>query len=533
MYEQIEKPKENKSRAVTNSIAQKKNIVKQGFGFVDNRTEDIVPIKLLSFVNNSSIEKKLGDFKNSVNPNNPIQLRSALGMVGLGNMAGDGNLYNIAGNVNLPQGTIFTENLPAATDTDQAIDRYIVRATAIGRVMSTHEFLDKNSQPPNIPNVANFMNAAHVFHANFENWARLAPGTSHAMGRPAALIMRDNLVRNVRNNSRNNANIGLIDPFITRITIPQTGAGNWVFETNWSEAANSYITRVRVGSKNLTGRIRDAGNYNAVRDLKPYAQQFEYSSAHDIGTNKNVGEQIDGLKAPNYTSWGSPTNEENHEGFDAVTKLAAEGARFVPVRMMGTNLKQNSRFFTTDIFGVIRYLSFQEMYANWGNPQWFNRQYGITTPMVIAQVAAHGNVYNGEIDLEADFDLTNDTRAINQRAQITANIQTIVNNINQYQSKRSKLIKKINKKNNQGIQQQIRGINNRIAQEKHELKPYNQHYSDLVKDVSNPAPPPEIVITHPIRDFLIRAGVTGASIIVGAFITYNTLLGLGYFSEED
>jgi hypothetical protein len=39
MYERVEKPQENKSRAVANSVAQKKNNVKQGFGFVDNRTE--------------------------------------------------------------------------------------------------------------------------------------------------------------------------------------------------------------------------------------------------------------------------------------------------------------------------------------------------------------------------------------------------------------------------------------------------------------------------------------------------------------
>jgi hypothetical protein len=37
MYEQVEKPKENKSRAVANSVAQKKSNIKQGFGFVDNR----------------------------------------------------------------------------------------------------------------------------------------------------------------------------------------------------------------------------------------------------------------------------------------------------------------------------------------------------------------------------------------------------------------------------------------------------------------------------------------------------------------
>lgn len=39
MYEQVEKPKENKSRAVANVVAQKKSNGKQGFGFVDNRSE--------------------------------------------------------------------------------------------------------------------------------------------------------------------------------------------------------------------------------------------------------------------------------------------------------------------------------------------------------------------------------------------------------------------------------------------------------------------------------------------------------------
>jgi hypothetical protein len=42
MYEQVEKPKENKSRAVSNSEAQKKSNGKQGFGFLDNRPQSIV-----------------------------------------------------------------------------------------------------------------------------------------------------------------------------------------------------------------------------------------------------------------------------------------------------------------------------------------------------------------------------------------------------------------------------------------------------------------------------------------------------------
>lgn len=39
MYEQLEKPKENKSKAVAASVVQKKGNAKQGFGFVDNRPD--------------------------------------------------------------------------------------------------------------------------------------------------------------------------------------------------------------------------------------------------------------------------------------------------------------------------------------------------------------------------------------------------------------------------------------------------------------------------------------------------------------
>lgn len=45
MYAQVEKSKENKSRAIVNSITQKKSNVKQGFGFVDNRPEAIAQRK--------------------------------------------------------------------------------------------------------------------------------------------------------------------------------------------------------------------------------------------------------------------------------------------------------------------------------------------------------------------------------------------------------------------------------------------------------------------------------------------------------
>ena len=54
MYAQVEKPKENKSRAVANSVTQKKGNVKQGFGFVDNRPEVVVQRKLQEMAKKNS-----------------------------------------------------------------------------------------------------------------------------------------------------------------------------------------------------------------------------------------------------------------------------------------------------------------------------------------------------------------------------------------------------------------------------------------------------------------------------------------------
>lgn len=53
MYAQVVKPKGNESRAVANSVAQKKSGVPQGFGFVDNRPEAIAQRKLQEIANSN------------------------------------------------------------------------------------------------------------------------------------------------------------------------------------------------------------------------------------------------------------------------------------------------------------------------------------------------------------------------------------------------------------------------------------------------------------------------------------------------
>ncbi len=73
MYPKVEKPKENKSRAVANSVAQKQSNVKQGFGFVENRPETVTQRKLQEFANRS--QTKQGAQLKSITAHNllPIQ----------------------------------------------------------------------------------------------------------------------------------------------------------------------------------------------------------------------------------------------------------------------------------------------------------------------------------------------------------------------------------------------------------------------------------------------------------------------------
>jgi len=68
MYAQVEKPKENKGRAIANSVGQKKSHVKQGFGFVDNRTE----IQMHQHLQRTA--SRHSSTSNSSSTNQPIQL---------------------------------------------------------------------------------------------------------------------------------------------------------------------------------------------------------------------------------------------------------------------------------------------------------------------------------------------------------------------------------------------------------------------------------------------------------------------------
>ncbi len=74
MYEQIEKSKENNSRSIVNTVAQKKSNLKQGFEFVDNRTEAVHQRKIQeAIITNSSKDNQLTQLQAAIHSQSVIQ----------------------------------------------------------------------------------------------------------------------------------------------------------------------------------------------------------------------------------------------------------------------------------------------------------------------------------------------------------------------------------------------------------------------------------------------------------------------------
>jgi len=71
------KPKDNKSRAVANSVAQNRSILNHGFGFVDNRPKAVAQRKLQEITNKNPKVNQLKPFREIIN-NNPNKSTSTV-----------------------------------------------------------------------------------------------------------------------------------------------------------------------------------------------------------------------------------------------------------------------------------------------------------------------------------------------------------------------------------------------------------------------------------------------------------------------
>ncbi len=440
------------------------------------------------------------------------------------------NLYNARGGIGLPQGTLYTHALPAvpaAAGTAGVLDAYMIATRPYGGPLAARLFLDSRNNPQMPPSVGNWGANGAAYVGTLENWLEAPANSLNALAPPggtqaAALAFR-NTIANNRNALRNNPGYGLIDPFISQLTIPVIGAGApWIIRTNFSHASFGYIIDIAVGPHNVHGQIAaSVPAFNAISGAAPVgAAPHIYSPGHDTANLNTVGQQI-GTLVP------GATHGANHVGLDAVTKLAAEGARFEPVRQLSTNLKVNSIFFTIDLNNQVKYLDFQTLYQRWGT--WFGRAYSITSAAVRAQILAHGQVLHRPLDLLSDYDTQAASPANAETGNYVADITHIINQINSEQQRKINYARGKGPKKQQAVAAFNRGVNRRIAELKDNLSPFNVMVPHLVHAVRHPAPPVVIVpvvapaapVVAPLannhnREIIIGGVVVLAAVAIGA-----------------
>lgn len=111
---------------------------------------------------------------------------------------------------------------------------------------------------------------------------------------------------------------------------------------------------------------------------------YLYSSTHDQG-DESFGARI-GSMAPSHPKVG-----DNAQGLDAVTWLAAEGARFAPVAELGSAGSPSSRYFikpNADDWTGYRFFTTSDLMQSW--KELFGKRYGISAATMATVIADRG-----------------------------------------------------------------------------------------------------------------------------------------------
>lgn len=189
--------------------------------------------------------------------------------------------------------------------------------------------------------------------------------------------------------------VGHQDPFILRVVLASVKPGQeaWEIDTQFNDSATGYITRVQVGNKGISGKIVSPADFALLSPTPAAAaDEYVYSSTHTLA-GPDLETRMGGLAppAPGDTRGGQDV------GLDAVTWLAAEGARFIPVAELGGAARPNSIFYTKpkakgwkDAMSV----NLQWLAWNWG--AFFGRRYNITAEEIATVVAVNGANINSK-----------------------------------------------------------------------------------------------------------------------------------------
>ncbi len=416
MYAKVEKTKENKSRAVANSVTQNKSGVMQGFGFVNNRPEVIVQRKLQEMANNSpQIQNATIPYNNllastlQVIDRMPAIQRRAANTRELTGTTENGTAPIFDSKVNT--GKQFDKTIRVKNhDAFEVIKAYQKAITPIGNSFAAVHYTDAgNAKFPNMvgampvvtppAGILTYLMTQVLGPTPVQGW--LDVPTPKAMQKLFPAEWSWSKVKEMlqmwygsgRAALLDNNSIGLVDPFIVRMVFEseQRGQNNWEVDTQFADSAKGYVVRVHDGKNDITGTIVTAGDF-AAETGNPTATSTDlvYSSTHVPGGVASVGTRVGNL----HEHQGGDTRGGQHDALDAFTLIGAEGARFRPVAELGSSATMGANFYTKPGKGFkgAHNVNLPWLYANWGLH--FRSGYDITKETMATVVNANGMAIN-------------------------------------------------------------------------------------------------------------------------------------------
>lgn len=289
------------------------------------------------------------------------------------------------------RGNVYTmERKMSGDDAFSAIEAYTPAIRPVGNDASQFTYLDKSvekwwTQMPSDPNWAeDRMKALAGVKKDLALDDEMMEDTFRNVTKEQAAVWLW-MVHSQRDHLRNNPHTALIDPFLVEMTLtrPKAKSKPWVITTQFANSAMGYITRVVAGDKDVTGSIVTSGEFRAERGNAAKPEEFLFSSTHEGGP-ATFGERVETL-----AGWKRDDQKGRHAGaFDAITWIAAEGARFEPVRQLGRNATPATPLYMKPGPGQAKCVTVHWLMQNWGKH--FGRRYGITAEEVASKVAGEG-----------------------------------------------------------------------------------------------------------------------------------------------
>ena len=293
-----------------------------------------------------------------------------------------------------------------APEWDTVIADYHAAIRPIGNVVAALGFIDQKFKfGNNMPTQKTWGQKKNAFYATVRDELLLQPSLTLAeqpdlpfwQGLAASSKDPDEL--------RNNAHIGLIDPFVVTVEIKDSNDLSkpaWQVVTQFANSGSGYIKKIYNGDQEFGGGIAASGRFNKAKDddAARTGTDYLYSSTHEQGA-ESFGDRIGGM-APDAAKVG-----DNAKGLDAVTWLAAEGARFAPVAALGSAGSPESRYFikpNPDNWTGYKFLTTTNLMQTW--KQHFGMQYNISAATMAQVVLDHGKDTEAQPPVGAHYNLT-------------------------------------------------------------------------------------------------------------------------------